>query len=320
MNFFDCTVIGDVFIDLMIYVSGDQPKFFYGGTSYCDLAKIELGGSGNVAVGLSSLGGRVAFVGKAGYDLFGRVYIRNLKKKKVLSKIFLDKDYSTGIVIIFVDNQKERSFLVFRGANDKLSTVDVSKAIDLIKRSKYVYFSGYSLVNDPQQSAILKGIEIAREYHSKVVFDPGAHNLIKSKPQLFANILDLCDIFSPNLDEAFAITNTTNIKDVINKLKDKVPLTALKCGEKGCILISKNNVVKVPSVKVRCIDPTGAGDTFTASLIYGLARELPLKYIGQLANWYAAQVVTREGSRSLPKKSRINKFLETLTPRAKSDT
>lgn len=316
---FDCSVIGDIFIDLILYSSGDHPKFFYGGTSYCDNAKIELGGSGNVAVGLSSLGGSVAFIGKAGHDLLGRVYIKNLKKKKVIPKIFFDKDSSTGIVIIFVDNQKERSFLVFRGANDKLSKDDVGKTTDLIEGSKYVYFSGYSLVNEPQQSAILNGVEIAREYNAKVVFDPGAHNLIKSKPKLFAKLLSLCDIFSPNLDEAMAITKTTHIKDVINKLRDKVPLTALKCGENGCILISKHNVVKIDGIKVRCIDPTGAGDAFTAAIIYGLARGLSLKDTGQLANWFAAQVVTRKGSRSFPIKSQIDKFLGALRKKNKEN-
>jgi sugar/nucleoside kinase (ribokinase family) len=306
---FDCTVIGDIFIDLIVHVSGNRTKFFYGGTSYCDFAKAELGGSGNVAVGLSLLGGKASFIGKAGQDFFGRLYIRNLKKNKVIPQVFFDKCSPTGLVLVFVDNRKERSFLVFRGANDKLSTRDIEKSADLIKKSKYVYISGYSLINEPQQSAILQGIETSRKYNAKIVFDPGAHNLIRSKPQLFAKILDLCDVFSPNLDEASATTNATNIGDIVNKLKGKVPLTTLKCGENGCILISENNTVKVPGVKVRCMDPTGAGDAFTAALIYGLTHELPLEATGQLANWFAAQVVKHPGPRSFPTKSRIDYFL-----------
>jgi len=310
---FDCTVIGDIFIDLIFYVSNNHPRFSYGGTSYCNNAKIEFGGSGNVAVGLSSLGGKTAFVGKVGYDSLGKLYVKNLKDKNIVSKIFFDKDTSTGMLITFVDNQKERSFLAFRGANDKLSTEEIDKASVLIKKSKCVYFSGYSLVDDPQQTAILRGIEIAKKYDKKVVFDPGAYNLIQSKPKLIAKILSLSDVFSLNLDEAMAITDSTNINDVINRLKKEVPLIALKCGEKGCILISKNEVVKVPGIKVKCIDPTGAGDAFTAALIYGLTHGLQLKATGQLANWYSAQVVKRKGARSFPTKSKIDNFLEKLT-------
>lgn len=312
MTFLDCTVIGDVFIDLIIKVTNNHRGFFYGGTSYCDFAKVELGGSGNIAVGLSSLRGRSAFVGKAGKDFFGKLYVKDLKKKKVVSKIFFDKDAPTGLIIAFVHDGKERSFLVFRGANDKLSIDEIGNVSDLIKRSRYVYFSGYSLINDPQQSAVLQGIEMARKFKAKIVFDPGAHNLIKSKPQLFARILNLCDVFSPNLEEAIAITNSTNMEDIIRKLRNKVPLTALKCGANGSILINQEKTVKIPSFKVKCLDPTGAGDAFTAALIYGLTRKLSIESTGRLANWFAAKVVTQFGSRSFPSKSEIDHHLQKL--------
>ena len=309
---FDCTVIGDVFMDVIIGVNGDYRHFFRGGTAYCDFAKVVLGGSGNIAVGLSLLGGKAAFVGKAGDDFFGKLYMQDLKNKGVVPKIFLDKDFPTGLLIAFVEDGKERSFLVFRGANDHLSIGEIEKVTNVIKRSKYVYFSGYSLVNDPQRNTILRAIEIARKFKAKIVFDPGAYNLIKSKQKFFAKLLDLCDIFSPNLDEAEAITNTTNIEDAIIKLRNKVPLTALKYGGNGCMLISEKNIVKVPSFKVKCLDPTGAGDAFTAALIYGLTAKLSLESIGRLANWFAAKLVTQFGSRSYPSKSEINHFLQKL--------
>ena len=312
---FDCTIIGDVFLDIIVRVNGDHRRFFRGGTSYCDFAKAVFGGSGNIAVGLSSLTGKVGFVGKAGNDFFGKLYMRNLKKKEVVPKIFFDKDFPTGLITVFVENGKERSFLISRGANDKLSIDEIEKVKNLIKRSKYVYFSGYSLVNDPQRSAILRAVELARNFNVKIVFDPGAYNLVKSKQKLFAKLLDLCDIFSPNLDEAEAITNTTNMEDVISKLRNKVPLTALKCGKNGSVLISEKNIEKVPSFKVKCIDPTGAGDAFTAALIYGLTHRLSLESIGWLANWFAAKVVTQIGSRSFPSKFEVDIFIQKLRAR-----
>jgi fructokinase len=313
MDQFDCTVIGDVILDIIIQVTGDQRPFFTGGTSYCDSAKAVLGGSGNIAVGLSSLGGKAAFVGKAGSDFFGKLYMLNLKKKGVVPKIFFDNDFPTGLIIVFVENGKERSFLVSRGANNKLSIDEIEKVKNLIMRSRYVYFSGYSLVNDPQRSAILRAIELARKFKAKIVFDPGAYNLVKSKQKFFAKLLNLCDIFSLNLDEAEAITNTTNMEDVIRKLRNKVPLTALKCGKNGSILISEKNTLKVPRFKVKCLDPTGAGDAFTSALIYGLVRGLSLETIGQLANWFSAQVTTRVGPRSFPSKSGVDACMHALS-------
>jgi len=294
---FDCTVIGEVFLDVVVKAGFDYGRLFRGGTSYCDLIKPVLGGSGNVAVGLSMLGGKAAFVGKAGDDFFGKLYARDLKNSGVFSKVFFERQSSTGLIIVFV-GENERSFLVFRGANDKLSSSDIEKALDLIRNSSFVYFSGYSLVNNPQKNAILRAIDLAKESNVKIVFDPGAHNLVKSKQRLFEKLLGLCDVFSPNLDEALAITKATNIKELIEELKERVPLTALKCGKDGSVLISRKEVVKVESYDVRHLDTTGAGDAFTAALIYGLTRRMQLPSIGKLVNWFAAEVVTNVGSRN----------------------
>ncbi len=308
MSFFDCTVVGDVFVDVTIKVKHGQMQFHRGGTSYVNFAKAVLGGSGNVAVGLSVLGGKAAFIGKAGNDFFGKLYKQDLKKKRVIPRIFFDEDSPTGLLVALVEDGRQRSFLVFRGANDKLTPDDICKEIDLLQKSKYLYFSGYSLVNDPQRSAVLKAVEVARNFNAKIVFDPGAHNIIKSRRDLIFKLLELSDIFSLNLEEAQAITNATKINNIIGQLRDKVPLTALKCGEKGAILISRKDVVKVPRFEVEVLDPTGAGDAFTAALIYGLAYELPLEFTGKFANWFASEVVKHMGSRSFPSKTSIDLF------------
>jgi len=310
MKSFDCTVVGDVFTDVIVQIHGNCEQFFRGGTSYCSFAKAVPGGSGNVAVGLSTIGGATAFVGKAGHDFFGNLYVQNLEEKGVVSKIFLDKHSPTGLIIALVEDGKQRSFLVFRGANDKLAPDEIEKATSLIKRSNYIYFSGYSLVNDPQRNAIFRAVSLAKKFKTKIVFDPGASNLVKSEKRLFTELSGLCDVFSPNMDEARAITNATSVDDVVSRLRKKIPFTALKCDENGCILINKEGAVRVPSYNVRCVDPTGAGDAFTAAVIYGLSRGLPLQIIGQLANWFAAEVVAGIGPRSFPGKSKINRFLE----------
>lgn len=312
MASFDCTVIGDIFLDIIVQFNGNYEQFFHGGTSYCNFAKTALGGAGNIATALSTLGGKVAFVGKAGDDFFGRLYLQDLKRSEVVPKVFFDESSPTGLVIVFVSRGKERSFLVFRGANEKLLEDEIEKVSDEIRRSKYVYFSGYSLVNDPQKNAILRAIELARRFKVKIVFDPGAYNLVNANRKLFTDLMHLCDVFSPNLDEALAITNTRNLEDLIPELTEKVPLTALKCGMNGCILFGGKNIVKVPSYNVECMDPTGAGDAFTAAIIYGQTHRLRLESTGKLANWFASEVVAHVGSRSFPSKSKIYDFLRSL--------
>ena len=311
MGYFDCTVIGDVFFDIVVKVDFDPKSFFSGGTSYCNFVKPIFGGSGNVAVGVSTLGGKAAFVGKAGNDLFGKLYAQDLENRGVFSRIFFDRRSPTGLILVFVE-EKERSFLVFRGANDQLSVSEIGKADDLIRKSSFVYFCGYSLIHDPQKNAILRAVELAKKYGAKIVFDPGAYNLVMAERDFFVKLLDLCDVVSLNVDEAQAITKKTDFRDVINELRQKVSLTALKCGKNGSALVSKENIVRTKGYHVKCVDPTGAGDAFTSALIYGLTRRLPLESIGRLANWFAARVITAVGARNFPSNSEIENFLNRL--------
>ncbi len=307
-NSIDCTVIGDVFMDIVTFVQNGASNPITGGTSYCKFAKAALGGSGNVASTLTLLGGNVAFVGKAGKDYFGNLYQQDLKKAKIKAKIFFDEYSPTGLIIVFV-KAKERSFIIFRGANDKLTEEEIENAKGLIKRSKYMYFSGFSLVRNPQKNAILRAVDLARQYETKIVFDPGAYNLINSHPKLFVNLLEACDVFAPNLEEARAIAKTKDLAGIISILKNKAPMTALKCGQHGAILLRGKEIVRIPPVRVNCVDPTGSGDAFVGALIYGLVQELPLEIIGRIANWLGAQVSTKTGGRGFPTKPEIDHFL-----------
>ena len=309
MEKFDCTVIGDVILDVFVEKARPQISRLRRGTSYCGSAKIDFGGAGNVASGLSVLGGNVLFIGKAGDDLWGKVYELDLATNNVTTNIFFAKGISTGLAFVTAEKEGERSFRVFRGANDELQAAEVNLSAKLLRRSEYLYFSGYSLVSNPQKEAILHAINIARRHGVKVVFDPGAHNLIKSDFELFKRLLDICDVFCPNLEEAKAITKTNRLETAIKKLQRKDKLTALKCGEDGCILIKEDELFKIKGFRVDRLDTTGAGDAFAAALIYGLLKNLPPRETGRLANWFAAYTVKSMGARTFASKREINSYL-----------
>ena len=139
MREYDCTVVGDVLWDVV--VSTEYAQLTYGGTRYCNCAGIFPGGMGNMATALSYLGGRVGFIGKAGKDRWGRLYLEDLKRNNVCACISYDNHLPTGLVVVFVDEKGERSFLVSRGASDNLLPHEVEQA-DLINKSSYLFFRG----------------------------------------------------------------------------------------------------------------------------------------------------------------------------------
>jgi sugar/nucleoside kinase (ribokinase family) len=311
MRSFDCIVIGDVLFDIMASADCNEVRFVKGGTSYCQCSGIFPGGAGNIATGIAKLGGNTAFIGKAGNDSFGKSYSDSLRKSGVASKIFFDKKKPTGVAISFV-GENERTFLVFRGANDNLMPREVEQTERLITSSRFLYLSGYSLVNNPQRNAILRAVEVAKLAKVKIVFDPGAHNLIKSNPRLFEKILDSCDVVSMNLEEAMALTNSKNLDDAICKFRNRPTLFALRHGEHGSIIFDNKIIVRTSAFEAKAKDTTGAGDAFTSALIFGLSRKLPLEIVGRLANWFASEVVRNVGARSFPKQSQIDHFLRTV--------
>jgi sugar/nucleoside kinase (ribokinase family) len=296
-------------LDVFLKHFASKASFVTGGTSYLESARICLGGAGNVAEGLSLLGGKVCFIGKAGNDSWGRIYEANLNASSITTKIFFEPRISTGIALVGLHKKGERSFNVFRGANDRLSSKEIDRSAKLLGKSEYLYFCGYSLVANPQRDAILHALTLAKKNGVKVFFDPGAYNLIDSDFRLFNELFHSCDVFCPNLDEAKAILKTHWLERVIRELRKTGKFTALKCGARGCILINETECIKVPGFEANCVDTTGAGDAFAAALIYGLINHFPLICIGQLASWFAAQVTKGIGARSFPDKSRVCAFL-----------
>ena len=220
----------------------------------------------------------------------------------------------TGIAIVQTDQRGERSFRVFRGSNNRLTSKEIESSESFIRSSRYLYVCGYSLVSSDQRNAILRAVEIAKKYGVAIVFDPGAYNLILTNPQLFQNLLTSSDIFCPNSKEAQAITNTETLPEAVESLRNRGPtrLTAIKLGDQGSVLVEGKETVRTKVFKVRPVDTTGAGDAFVAAVVYGLVKKLPLNLTASVANWYAAQLVTSYGARSYPAKDKILAFLKNL--------
>lgn len=66
--------------------------------------------------------------------------------------------------------------------------------------------------------------------------------------------------------------------------------------EKGCLLVGREEVVDLPGIRVHVVDAVGAGDAFTAALIYGRLRGWPLSAQAAFANQVGALVASHPGA------------------------
>jgi fructokinase len=75
-----------------------------------------------------------------------------------------------------------------------------------------------------------------------------------------------------------------------------VDLVCITRGKRGCLLVRDGEVAEQPGIDVQEAHPVGAGDAFSAALIYALLHGWPLAEIAAFANQVAARVAAKPGA------------------------
>ncbi len=88
--------------------------------------------------------------------------------------------------------------------------------------------------------------------------------------------------------------------EILNRLIRIVPLVALTLGARGCLLFERGRGTHVPAASASEVDPTGAGDTFAAALLMGLAEKRTPLDAARRAAVCAARVVEAQAGLALP--------------------
>ncbi|MFN4223822.1 MAG: carbohydrate kinase family protein [Fervidobacterium nodosum] len=254
---------------------------------------INVGGKAtNVSVALAKLGVNSTLITKVGEDEFGDFALKKLKEFGV--NVIADRIERTGITFIIVDEKANNTMFNYLGANKFLCSDDVLRNEEIISKSDIVYFQS--------------GIE------PEVL-----NNLKKTNKNIFVELSEFIDLSllngisyaSMNESEALRISNTTNVEDAADKLISLgIEKLFIKLGSKGSFYYSKKEKIFCESFKINPIDTTGAGDSFTAGIIYGLLNRMPVKKILKFANACGAITCLKKGTtESFPTLQQINSFL-----------
>ncbi len=278
MNF-DVACFGSAFVD--VYLGSTEFKKV--GSALCevyggkiDVAKMVMttgGGATNTAVGFERLGLQTAAVCCVGRDDWG-LFVRKELRREGVSPLYVQQaDAPTSYSTILVADDGGRTALVYRGASNQLSgsKVEWNK---LDPRWFYVSSLGgnFNLLSQIIRQAQKQGI--------KVALNPGSQE-IRAREKL-RQFLPHVEVLLLNRTEAEALGKITGPK-----------IICVTEGKKGAELIVARKKFRLPAVKVKTIEETGAGDAFAsgfvAGIINGLKPETALKM--GLANGAA---VTRE--------------------------
>jgi ribokinase len=286
-------IVGSLNMDFVIDVD-EMPKV--GETIICEGFELFPGGKGaNQAYAVGKLGGEVSMIGAVGKDVYGEKLIENLKSAGVITKgIEIMGNCNTGTAFITVNKIGENSIIVIPGANNSITKETIDKNITLIDDCDIVVMQ----LEIPIE-IVMYVATIAKQKGKTVILDPAPAP--KNLPdELLKNI----DIIKPNETELKTLTGidtdcTENIvqaaRILINKGVGKVIVTL---GSRGSMLITDDTYKPFKVKKVKVIDSTAAGDSFTAAFALCVAKGKTCEEAIEFANRVSTIVVTRKGAQT----------------------
>ena len=287
-------VFGDVIDDIVVVPTGPIRD----DTDTPSSIRHRAGGSAaNVASWLGRLGAGVDFVGRVGASDLAR-HSDVLSGFGVTPHLAGDADLPTGTIVVIV-NGDSRSMLTERGANDQFSADQVTD--DLLARAALVHFTGYSIYHGEHQDAIARLFERADAGGVAVSVDPAsAGSLVDFGAAKFLELVSRASVLLPNLDEGRALTGLTEPSAVAETLGRQFPLVAMTMGDGGVIVAQDGREqVRVAAVQAERVDPTGAGDAFSAGFLAEWVRTADAVAAARAGVAVAAEAVTVVGGRPL---------------------
>ena len=296
------SVVGSIHMDFIIFV-GRFPK--PGETITGKGFEMQPGGKGaNQAVAAARLGKEVYMIGRVGDDYVGDQLIRNLKENKVNTfHVFKTPGVHSGIALITVDSKGENTIVVAPGADNYLLPKDIDDAEESLKKSKILLIQ-YEIPPKTIQYAVKK----AKNLGLTVIVNPA---FVRKLPNEFYKYVD---ILTPNRLEALEITGEKTVLEAGRKLlKMGVGTVVITLGAEGALVFHGKGHFKIPAVKVKPVDTTGAGDAFNGALAVAILEEKSIEEAVKFASVAAALKVTKPGAqRGLPSRDELESFLENI--------
>lgn len=264
------------------------------------------GGKGaNQAVAAARLGGKVTFVARVGADIFGEQAVQGFQKEGINTGFIVKDDASpSGVALIFVDQQGENVIAVASGANNQLSPEDVAKVTEQISVADVLLMQ----LETPTET-VRYAARTAKEMGVKVILNPAPARVLDDE------LLGYITVLTPNQTEAellteIRVTDDASAREAAARLKQRgVENVIITLGAKGAMVITDEGAQHIPSMKVKAVDTTAAGDAFNGALAFALAEDKSLEEAVRFANVAGALSATRMGAQpSMPTFAEVQKF------------
>lgn len=295
-----------------------------------------IGGSiTNSSIISSKLGLKTGLLSKIGMDPLGDFAVEFLNSCNIDTKgIIRSPGINTPIAVAKIDKSGSAKYTFYKNS-PKDSVVLIKNTPKHLLNSCKVFHTGssYSYQKETFEET-LKFIKYLKKRGVFIFYDPNIRLnsitdkiIVKNRVLKLLNLADLAKLSEIDLEY---LTGHKNPKKGLKKLKKQANCgIVLTLGSKGAIYYHQRNsvscqkrqltelrMVKVPAFKVKVVDTIGAGDAFTAGLIYTLIKQGRAKFFANMranmifASAVSAIICTKKGShKALRNLKQVNSFL-----------
>lgn len=292
-NLANVLVVGDIMLD----------RYWYGGTNRISpeapvpIVKIDSleerpGGAANVALNITSLGGKARLIGLTGMDEPAKVLDEQLTNRHVHCDFVSVSTHPTITKLRVLSRNQQLIRIDFEEGFNNVDHAPILERIDTaLTTSKVMVLSDYA---KGALTAVQEMIKQARKVNVPILVDPKGTDFERYRG---------VTLLTPNMSEFEAVVGTCKTEEEIiekgSQLIKQYDLKALLVtrSEKGMTLIQLDKpVYHLPTQAKEVFDVTGAGDTVIATLAASLAAGQSLEESCYLANAAAGVVVGKLGT------------------------
>lgn len=257
--------------------------------------QIFCGGKGlNQSIALAKAGIPVYHAGLIGEG--GEALLEVCKENGVNTEFIRQIPGPCGHTVIQVDKNGQNCILLFGGSNRSMTREFVDEVLDCFEEGDIIL-----LQNEINELDYI----IDRAY--------ARHMMIILNPSPFDQALEQCDLtkislFLMNEIEGFQITGEREPDKILQKVKELYPnaKVVLTLGSDGSVYQDDTGIYRQGIYKVKAVDTTAAGDTFTGYFISSIIDGLPVQEGLKLAARASAIAVSRPGATaSIPLRSEV---------------
>lgn len=245
------------------------------------------GGKGlNQSVALARAGMDVVHAGMVGNDASGQILIEMLDFSGVCTDKIKKISGKSGHTIIQIDENGQNSIILYGGANREIS----------VEYIEYVFQDlnpGDLLLLQNEISNLAYILRLAKERKLRVILNPSPMEAYLKELDFFS-----VDLLFINEIEGEQLTGKQKPEEILDLLKEKYPSSAvvLTLGTKGAFFQKGEERYFQKACKVKAVDTTGAGDTFTGFFIREYYETGNVQRALEIATKASAIAVTRLGA------------------------